>query len=60
MYLYSPEDGKITATKIETGLSNWVTTEVRTGLKEGQLIVTNVDKAGLKDGITAVAAKPAP
>ena len=60
VYVYSPTDGKLTVTKIETGLSNWATTEVRAGLKEGEMIVTNVDKAGLKDGAIAVAAKAAP
>ncbi|BAO45634.1 efflux RND transporter periplasmic adaptor subunit [Thiolapillus brandeum] len=35
---------------VETGLSNWKYTEVRSGLKAGQQVVLSVDRDGVKDG----------
>ena len=35
---------------IETGLSNWQYTEVRSGLQAGQKVVLSVDRDGVKDG----------
>jgi HlyD family secretion protein len=39
--------------KIETGMSNWDWTEVTSGLKQGELVVTSVDKEGIADGALA-------
>ncbi len=40
--------------EIKTGLYNWNFTEVGSGLKDGDLIVTNPDAPGLKDGVSVV------
>ncbi len=36
---------------IEIGESNWIATEIRKGLKTGDVIVTTPETAGLKDGV---------
>lgn len=44
---------------IETGLGNWENTEVRSGLKQGERVITSIDREGLKNGVlvsTAAAA----
>jgi len=39
---------------IETGLSNWEFTEVKSGLAEGERIVTSLEREGVKGGAHAV------
>ncbi len=43
---------------LETGLRNWDFTEVRSGLAEGDLVVTSLDRAEVKAGARARAASP--
>ena len=50
VYLYA-EDGTLTKTKVETGLSNWKFTEILSGLKANDKIVSTTDVEGLEDGI---------
>ena len=42
----------------QIGLRNWEYTEVVSGLKEGDRVVTTVDREGLADGVAAKAAAP--
>ena len=44
----------LAARPIERGVSNWEFTEIRTGLKAGELVVTSVDRQGVADGAAAV------
>jgi HlyD family secretion protein len=44
-------NGKTVSRDITIGLKNWEWTEVTSGLKEGELVVTNLDKQGVKAGI---------
>ncbi|MEO8443841.1 MAG: efflux RND transporter periplasmic adaptor subunit [Gammaproteobacteria bacterium] len=46
--------GRLEARVIERGVANWEYTEIRTGLKEGDLVVTSVDREGVADGAAAV------
>ena len=46
--------GLLEARPIERGVSNWEFTEIRTGLKPGELVVTSVDRQGVADGAAAV------
>jgi HlyD family secretion protein len=39
---------------VEVGLSNWDWTEVRSGLEEGEAVVTSLDRAGVEPGAEAV------
>ncbi len=41
--------------RIEAGISNWVYTEIVSGLVEGERVVTSVDREGLAAGVAAVA-----
>ncbi len=53
VFVYEPEDKMIKEIEVTTGLSNWAFTEVLTGLKKDQNVVVNVDKPGLKNGVSA-------
>ncbi len=46
-------DGVLEQRQIQTGLSNWEYTEVSGGLREGEQVVTSLDRAGIKAGIRA-------
>lgn len=46
------QNGKAVAREVKTGLHNWDWTEIRDGLKEGDVVITNLDKAGVKAGAT--------
>jgi HlyD family secretion protein len=51
--VYRAEDGKLEAREIKTGISNWEYTEVLSGLREGEVVVTSVDREGVEDGVYA-------
>jgi HlyD family secretion protein len=55
VYVLDPQDGRVHAKAIGTGLRNWEFTEVTQGLDEGQRVVTTVDREGVADGARAVA-----
>jgi HlyD family secretion protein len=44
-------NGRTVSRDITIGLKNWQWTEVTSGLKEGDVVVTNLDKQGVKAGI---------
>lgn len=48
-------DGVLSERQVQTGLSNWEYTEIRSGLSEGERIVTSLDRAGVKAGAHAAA-----
>lgn len=52
------DEGVIIEKMFSPGLRNWAFTEVISGLDEGQQVVVNVDKPGLKDNIAAVLMEP--
>ena len=47
------EDGKLADRKLKTGLANWEYTEVLDGLKEGDRIVSSLEREGVKPGAPA-------
>ena len=47
--------GALQERRIETGLSNWEFTEVKTGLARGERIVTSLEREGVRAGARAVA-----
>ncbi len=53
--VYDRESGLIEERGVETGLSNWEFTEVTAGLREGERVVSSVDRAGVEPGARAVA-----
>ena len=48
--LYMADD-KLEERTVVTGLANWEYTEITSGLKEGDQIVTSLDRAGVKAGV---------
>lgn len=60
VFVYAASEKKVHKVEIQTGLANWAFSEVLKGLKEDQLVVVNVDKPGLADGVAATIAEVAP
>jgi HlyD family secretion protein len=49
VFVFSPNEEILEEREIKKGMSNWDWTEVTSGLKKGELVVTSVDKEGVKD-----------
>jgi len=47
--------GKLEKRKIQAGLSNWTFTEVKSGLQQGEQVVTTPGAAGITQGVAATA-----
>ncbi|MHB1844689.1 MAG: efflux RND transporter periplasmic adaptor subunit [Deltaproteobacteria bacterium] len=56
--VYRLSNGVVKKAQVTVGISNWERTEIRSGLGEGDLVVTSLDAAGLADGVRAVAGTP--
>ena len=50
--------GALEERRIETGLSNWEFTEVKSGLVHGDRVVTSLEREGVKAGARAVVEQP--
>ncbi|MFQ5458550.1 MAG: efflux RND transporter periplasmic adaptor subunit [Myxococcota bacterium] len=50
-YVLVAEGGRAREREIETGLSNWETTEVTSGVSEGALVITSLNEKKLGDGV---------
>ena len=57
VFVYHYGEKKIKARDFKSGISNWYYTEVISGLKPDELVVVNVDAAGIKDNAGAVISK---
>ncbi|MCP4746712.1 MAG: efflux RND transporter periplasmic adaptor subunit [Desulfobacteraceae bacterium] len=53
VFKYLPDQGKLKACDVRTGLSNWNWTEVLNGLSPGDQVVVNVDNPDLADDAPA-------
>ncbi len=51
---FLPDEGLLEEVKINTGLSNWDYTEVLSGLKVGDQVVTSIDRKGVKEGAEVI------
>jgi HlyD family secretion protein len=60
VFVYEKNEKIVHEAAITIGLANWAFSEVLSGLQEGQSVITNVDKPGLKDGVSAVIAEAVP
>jgi len=58
--LVAGADGKLEERTIKTGLANWEFTEVVEGLKAGERVVTSLERAGVKAGVTYVVDEKSP
>jgi len=53
--VYVLEDGRIRSRDVTTGIGNWEYTEITAGIESGARVVVSIDRAGLADGVPAVA-----
>lgn len=53
VYVLLTDHGILEQRTVEIGLSNWDWTQITSGLEEGDLIVTSVDREGVEDGALA-------
>jgi len=53
VYIFNNEAGTLELRDVKLGLANWDLTEITEGVKEGELVVTTVDRKGVADGIIA-------
>lgn len=60
VFVYLPDKKMIAERVFESGISNWSYTEVLSGLEPHEMVVVNVDQAGVKDGVQAVVVEEAP
>ena len=51
IFIFQKETGQLTLREVETGLSNWEFTEVTAGLREGEQVVSSIDREGIGDGV---------
>jgi len=54
VFVYHLDSRQIEERTIKTGISNWDYTEVITGLEAGELVITTLDREGIKDGAKAI------
>jgi HlyD family secretion protein len=57
VYVVNPDDNTLEKRKITTGLSNWIHTEVLSGLAQNETIVTSALLEGLTDGLEVTVKK---
>ncbi len=53
VYVLDADSQLIERREVATGTSNWDHTEILSGLAQGELVVTTVDRDGLADGVEA-------
>lgn len=53
VFVFHPETGLLEAREVTVGISNWMFTEVLSGLKENEQVVINVERPGVRDGAAA-------
>lgn len=58
--LYRPDTGKLEERTVKTGLSNWEYVEVLDGLKQGDRIVTSLERDGVKADALVKPEEPVP
>jgi len=60
VFIYSSKEKVVHERFFQEGISNWNNTQVLSGLKEGETVVTNVDQAGIKEGARAIISEETP
>jgi HlyD family secretion protein len=55
VFVFDPDTSRITQRTIVAGVSNWEFTEVTEGLREGDRVVSSIDRDGVVDGATVTA-----
>lgn len=58
VYVVHRQTGRLARQKVETGLANWKFTEVLSGVDQGDVVVTSIDRQGLAEGVAVEAEEP--
>jgi HlyD family secretion protein len=58
--LFYGSDGILEERKLSTGLANWEYAEVIAGLQQGDRVVSSLDRAGVKAGVSVMPEEAAP
>jgi HlyD family secretion protein len=53
VYVYRDDTGRLEARTVETGIANWEYTEIVGGLRQGDRVVSSIDREGVADGASA-------
>ena len=48
--VYDEATGRIASRAVETGIANWEFTEIRSGIQDGDRVVSSIDRDGVVDG----------
>lgn len=51
VFIYNPSDKKISKKDVQKGISNWKFTQIISGLNEGDIVVTSIEREGVKEGV---------
>ncbi len=51
VFVYVSEEGRAKKKKVTAGIHNWNFTEIKQGLKEGDIVIITPDKPGFKEGV---------
>ena len=54
VYIFNKDEQLLELRDVKIGLSNWDHTEIISGLEQGELVVTSVDRKGVEDGAFAI------
>lgn len=54
-YVWVLADGRLSRRELQPGIGNFTSTQVKGGLKEGELVVRSPDQPGIAEGVSAVA-----
>jgi HlyD family secretion protein len=57
--VFDPNPGRLEERRVETGISSWEYTEVRSGLQAGERVVASPERPGVTPGVRAVPETPA-
>ena len=55
VYVLNDKTGKLESRPVEIGSANWEFSEVIGGVREGERVVSSIDREGVRAGATAVA-----
>jgi len=58
VYIFNTDGNTLELRDVKTGLANWDQTEIVSGIKQGEQVVTTVDRKGVVDGALAKIEKP--
>jgi len=50
VFIYNPSDKKISKKDVQKGISNWKFTQIISGLNDGDIVVTSIEREGVKEG----------